>query len=44
VCLVRPNDRAPFVLSICTTTDLSETGAAALVASLSKAVWRIITE
>jgi beta-lactamase class A len=41
VCLVRPIDRAPFVLSICTTTDLHEEPAAALVASLAKDVWRI---
>lgn len=41
VCLARPVDRAPFVLSICTTTDLHEEPAAALVASLAKDVWRI---
>jgi beta-lactamase class A len=41
VCLVRPFDRAPFVLSICTTTDLHEDAAAALVASLARDVWRI---
>ncbi|WP_034722479.1 serine hydrolase [Intrasporangium chromatireducens] len=44
VCLVRPLDQAPFVLSICTTTHLSETAAAGLVASLAKDVWRIFTE
>ncbi|WP_347353695.1 serine hydrolase [Intrasporangium sp.] len=44
VCLVRPVDRAPFVLSICTTTNLSQTAAAALVASLAKDVWRVSTE
>lgn len=41
VCLVRPVDRAPFVLSICTTTDLHEEAAASLVASLARDVWRI---
>ncbi len=41
VCLVRPLDRAPFVLSICTTTELKEEPAAALVASLAKDVWKI---
>ena len=41
VCLVRPVDRAPFVLAICTTTDLREDPAAALVASLARDVWRI---
>lgn len=44
VCLVRPADRPPFVLSVCTSTDLSETRAAALVASLAKQVWRVFTE
>ncbi len=44
VCLVRPVDRAPFVLSICTTTNLSEKAGADLVASLAKDVWRIFTE
>lgn len=44
VCLVRPVDRAPFVLSICTTTKLSESSAAALIASLAKDVWQISTE
>lgn len=41
VCLVRPLDRAPFVLAICTTTELHEEPAAALVASLARDVWRI---
>jgi beta-lactamase class A len=43
VCLIRPVDREPVVLSICTTTDLSERAAAALVASLAKDVWRVFT-
>lgn len=43
VCLIRPLDREPIVLSVCTTTDLSESAAAALVASLAKDVWRIFT-
>jgi beta-lactamase class A len=43
VCLIRPVDREPVVLSICTTTDLSETAAAALVASLAKDVWQVFT-
>lgn len=41
VAVVRPNGRAPYVLSVCTTTNLSQTAAAALIASISKAVWRI---
>jgi beta-lactamase class A len=41
VCLVRPLDRAPFVLAICTTTDLHEDAAAAVVASLARDVWKI---
>ena len=43
VCIVRPVDRAPFVLSICTTTDLGEDAAARLVADLAREVWRIYT-
>jgi beta-lactamase class A len=41
VCLVRPVDRAPFVLAICTTTDLHEDAAAAVVASLARDVWKV---
>ncbi|MEO7131920.1 MAG: serine hydrolase [Dermatophilaceae bacterium] len=43
VALVRPNGRAPYVLSVCTTTGLSDTAGAALVASISKQVWKIYT-
>ncbi|MDN5789521.1 MAG: class A beta-lactamase-related serine hydrolase [Micrococcales bacterium] len=41
VALVRPIGRAPYVLAVCTTTNLNETAAAALIASISKAVWKI---
>ena len=43
VCLVRPIGRPPFVLSVCTTTDRSETATANLIASISKQVWKIFT-
>jgi beta-lactamase class A len=39
VALVRPVGEAPFVLTVCTTVDLSETEGAALVASITRDVW-----
>jgi beta-lactamase class A len=39
VALVRPQAAEPYVVAVCTTTDLSETAANALVADLSRAVW-----
>lgn len=39
VCLVRPTDRPPFVLAVCTTVDLSEDDAAALVAAVAHDYW-----
>lgn len=38
-CLAWPPHRDPFVLVVCTTIDRSESGAAALVASLTADVW-----
>jgi beta-lactamase class A len=43
VCLIRPLDREPVVLAVCTTTDLSRGASAALIASLAKDMWRIFT-
>ncbi len=43
VCLVRPVYRPPFVLSVCTTTELSQAAGTALVASVSREVWRVFT-
>jgi beta-lactamase class A len=40
VALVRPAGEEPFVLSVCTTIDLAETEAAALVAEVARDVWR----
>lgn len=40
VALVRPTGEAPFVLAVCTTTDLDETEAAAFVAGVARDVWR----
>jgi beta-lactamase class A len=37
---VRPAGEEPFVLSVCTTIDLAETEAAALVAEVARDVWR----
>lgn len=39
VALVRPKDRAPFVLAVCTTTEHSEEAAAALVAAIARGYW-----
>jgi beta-lactamase class A len=39
VALVRPVGEAPFVLAVCTTVDLGESEAAALVADIARAVW-----
>lgn len=39
VCLVRPADSDPFVLAVCTTTDLGEDEAARLVASVARDLW-----
>ena len=40
VALVRPAGEEPFVLAVCTTIDLAETEAAALVAEVARDVWR----
>jgi beta-lactamase class A len=39
VALVRPEDRAPYVLAVCTTLDVPEDAANELIAGLSRAVW-----
>ena len=39
VALVRPADDAPYVLAVCTSVDVPEETAAALVADLSRIVW-----
>jgi beta-lactamase class A len=39
VALVRPDDRAPYVLAVCTTLDVPEDAANELIAGLSRAVW-----
>ncbi|MEW1955905.1 serine hydrolase [Terrabacter sp. NPDC080008] len=39
VALVRPVGEDPFVLAVCTTVDLDETSAAALVAEVAREVW-----
>ena len=39
VALVRPPGEDPFVLAVCTTTDLDETDAARLVAGVARDVW-----
>ncbi|WP_374969784.1 serine hydrolase [Terrabacter sp. BE26] len=39
VALVRPDGEQPFVLAVCTTVDLDETQAAALVAEIAREVW-----
>ncbi|MGH3445644.1 MAG: serine hydrolase [Nocardioidaceae bacterium] len=39
VALVRPADRPPYVLAVCTTADATETDASALIASISRVVW-----
>ncbi|EWT03472.1 beta-lactamase [Intrasporangium oryzae NRRL B-24470] len=41
-CLVRPADRDPFVLVVCTTIDLGEEDAARLVASVARDVWATV--
>ena len=40
VALVRPHGEDPFVLAVCTTVDLDEAPAAALVAEVAREVWR----
>lgn len=39
VALVRPRDAAPYVLAVCTTIDVPEAVAGALIAQVSRAVW-----
>ncbi|MGZ4493178.1 MAG: serine hydrolase [Nocardioides sp.] len=39
VALVRPADGAPYVLAVCTTVDVPEETASALIADLSRIVW-----
>ncbi len=39
VCLVRPVAEPPSVISVCTTIDLGEEAAAALVASVARDLW-----
>lgn len=39
VALVRPHDATPYVLVVCTTVDVPETTAAALIAEVSRRIW-----
>jgi beta-lactamase class A len=39
VALVRPEDGAPYVLSVCTTADVPETTANELIADISRRIW-----
>lgn len=40
VALVRPRDKEPYVLAVCTTTDLSEDEASRVVAAVSSTMWQ----
>jgi beta-lactamase class A len=40
VALVRPQDRAPYVLAVCTTADVPEAVATGLIADVSRLVWQ----
>ena len=40
VALVRPRDKDPYVLAVCTTTDLSEDEASRVVAGVSSTMWQ----
>ncbi len=39
VALVRPHDAAPYVLAVCTTIDVPEATASALIARISRGIW-----
>jgi beta-lactamase class A len=39
VALVRPEDRPPYVLAVCTTADVTEEAASRLIADVSRLVW-----
>lgn len=40
VALVRPDDAEPYVLAVCTTSDLSDAEASRLIASISTTMWQ----